>query len=263
MKRLFGAAFGAALFFFAAPGSADTPNLDCGHIPTNPVQGEVTANAAFDCLDEGTQEAVSWTITGNETVTQTELAAGVLHVLGGTPSAFDFDLPAGVERIFALKNDSGATATVQVTGGGGASVEVDDGETFLLHSDGSDVVAIAGGALPERVYDIPLLAFDTPSAGDVLSKIVMDRAITIPADMSGGQCDVDTNPDGTYDIDLTRNGSSVGTISISTGGAATLTTASNAQQIFSAGDVLRFVAPDPSSEASIDGIACTIPATVN
>jgi hypothetical protein len=64
-------------------------------------------------------------------------------VLGGTPGAgFNFDLPANVERLFAVNNDSGQTATVQVTGGAGANVAVSTGTTRILHSDGTDAIAI-------------------------------------------------------------------------------------------------------------------------
>jgi hypothetical protein len=124
-----------------------TPNLNLAHLLNNSDQPEVMVNALADLLDTAFNAARAWTITGNTTATQDQLAEGFLHVLGGTPAgAFDFNLPAAVERNFAVHNDSGQTATVQVTGGGGLSIDVEDGEVLELHSDGTDVLQRGYGA---------------------------------------------------------------------------------------------------------------------
>jgi hypothetical protein len=81
-----------------------TPKLGLPHLQLNSSQPEVPANALANGLDKAGNTKLPWTITGN-TVTQGQLASAAL--LGGTPGAgFNFDLPANVARLFAVKNDS-------------------------------------------------------------------------------------------------------------------------------------------------------------
>ena len=71
-----------------------------------------------------------------------EFFGNVLFSLGGTPSvAFDLILPAAGQHAFAVRNQTGQAVTVRVDAG--ASVAVADGQSRLLHSDGSDVIALA------------------------------------------------------------------------------------------------------------------------
>jgi hypothetical protein len=123
-----------------------TPNLNITEVTESQNQKHITINDGLTKLDEATQDTITFTITGNTTVTATEYTENFAHILGGTPAgAFDFDVPA-TKRTFAVINNSGQTATVQVTGGGGANVAVANSENYILYCDGTDVLAIAGGA---------------------------------------------------------------------------------------------------------------------
>lgn len=124
-----------------------TPNLSITEVTEAQNQKHITINDGLTKLDEATQDTITYTITGNTTVTATEYTENFAHILGGTPAGvFDFDVPA-TKRSFSVINSSGQTATVQVTGGGGANVSVATSENYILYCDGTDVVAIAGGAV--------------------------------------------------------------------------------------------------------------------
>jgi hypothetical protein len=65
-------------------------------------------------------------------------------------------------------------------------------------------------------------------------------------------------------VDVTRNGLSIGTITVATDGALTFATVAGAAVPIAPGDVLRFVADprDTPAETAIAGVAVTIAAEV-
>jgi hypothetical protein len=98
-------------------------------------------------------------------------------------------------------------------------------------------------------------------ASEVLCFYVAADAFTIPANMAGTQVNVGTNPAATFAIDVQKNGSTIGTISISTGGVATLTTTGGTSKSIAAGDVIKFVAPG-SADATIANVAINVKGTL-
>ena len=113
-------------------------------------QKEVTSNALDNLLSNATQKALSVVIAdsagsptdADRTLGDDEFFGHVLFSLSGTPSvAFDLVLPAAGQHGFAVRNQTGQAVTVRV--GAGASVTVADAQSRLLHSDGTDVVALA------------------------------------------------------------------------------------------------------------------------
>lgn len=106
-----------------------------------------------------------------------------------------------------------------------------------------------------RVYDFGMLQMANPGDGDVMGKVILPRAMTLAADFAGGAGDVDTNPAAAFAISVTKNGTEVGTVTVSTTGAFTFATTSSAAVSIAAGDVIRFVA---GNDASIEGIAVTL-----
>ena len=113
-------------------------------------QKEVTSNALDNLLSNATQAILNLVISdgaGSPTLAEQNLSddeffGNFLFLLTGTPSlAFDVVLPTLGEHCFAVVNQSGQTATLRV--GAGASVAVASATTRLLHSDGTDVIALA------------------------------------------------------------------------------------------------------------------------
>lgn len=243
---------------------SQTPVLGVTHLQNNSANPEVVVNAMFDAFEEAFNGNRSWTITGNTTATQAHLGEAHLHVLGGSPAgAFDFNLPAGIPRRFAIRNASGQTATVQVTGGAGANVAVLSGTMLELHSDGTDVRALdsTSGLSTGLAWDFGFnMPGGPPLVDELLGKVMIARDIVVAADMTGSLGHIDTNPTATFVVDVRDDGLSIGTISISTGGVFTFTTVDNTAKAVAAGSVIRFVAPDPV-DATAAGIAVTIAAS--
>ena len=113
-------------------------------------QKEVTSNALDNLLSNATQKPLSITLadaagsptTADRTLSDDEFFGHMLFALSGSPSvAFTLTLPASGNHAFAVRNDSGQTATV--TAGAGATVDVATGTRRILHSDGTDVIALA------------------------------------------------------------------------------------------------------------------------
>jgi len=122
-----------------------TPNLAIVELVASQNQKEVTVNNALAQIDEATQGELDTDATagGSLSLTAGDYTGYFMHLLSGTPGAgFTLNVPA-TKRFFAIRNTSGQTATVQVTGGGGLSVAVATGELALLVSDGADVRAFS------------------------------------------------------------------------------------------------------------------------
>jgi hypothetical protein len=118
-----------------------TPNLAIEHILQSQAQKEVTANEAFDRLDEALNDLTTIDVSaGNTTVSADDFTRNVLLVLTGTPAgALDLTVPAS-KRLFIIQNDCGQD--VAVTTGAGAQV-LTSGQRRLLYGDGTNIVAIA------------------------------------------------------------------------------------------------------------------------
>ena len=113
-------------------------------------QKEVTANALLNLLSDATQKRLAVTISdgagspteADTTLTDDQFFGNFVLDLGGTPSvAFDLTVPASGSHAFAVKNGSGQTATV--TTGVGTTVALATGLTQQMHSDGTDIIALA------------------------------------------------------------------------------------------------------------------------
>jgi hypothetical protein len=98
-----------------------------------------------------------------------------------------------------------------------------------------------------------------PTASQILLDWLFVEATTFADEFAGSRASVGTNPTATFNIDVRKNGSSVGTISISTGGAATFTTTGTTVS-FAAGDLLTLVAPSPA-DATIARLRITLKGT--
>jgi hypothetical protein len=161
-----------------------------------------------------------------------------------------------------VRNNTAQSVTVTVSGQSLTAPEIAAGAAALLSCDGSDVRAEGSGdnaaSLP---YDFGFVKAATPTSSEVIGKVVVPRAVTLPPDFAGASGHVDTNPTATFDIAVTDDGSSIGTISISTGGVFTFTTSGGTAKLVVAGSVIRFVAA-ASTDAGVAGIAATLVGTL-
>lgn len=123
-----------------------------------------------------------------------------------------------------------------------------------LEYDGTDWVPVARGV--GQPYDISCDYPGTPEADEVILRFVATRAYSLNADFAGLQGTIATNPTGSFVLTVKNEGTTIGTITISTGGSYTLATTSGTAKSFAIGEVLTVVAPS-SADATAAGIAFT------
>jgi hypothetical protein len=104
--------------------------------------------------------------------------------------------------------------------------------------------ATARANLGLAAYILSFFFTTTPAASEVLFIHVAGAPFAIPANFSGAlQSAVGTNPTASFALDVQKNGASIGTITVSTGGIVTATTTSGTSKSIAVGDVLKIVAP--------------------
>jgi hypothetical protein len=180
-----------------------------------------------------------------------------LHPVGGSSSTKVFDGTSDGTDTYTLSPEPEGTVLVWVDG----LLETDYSVagTILTFgtapTNGSTIVAwdiVGGGIVP---YDIGVYFPGQPDAGATLLQFVAPRTFTLPANLTGSQGYAGTAPTAQADLDIQKNGSSIGTVSFAaSANTATFTFASEAA--FAAGDRLSVVAPG-SQDASLADISIT------
>lgn len=125
-----------------------TPNLGIDEVAQSSSQKVVVINQGLVDLDNAGNAvgAIDTAAGGTIAVLAAVFNRAVVLQLTGAPvAAFTIEVPANA-RLFAVDNQSGQEATVQVTGGGGVAATVADGAQVLLHSDATDIKAYGGGS---------------------------------------------------------------------------------------------------------------------
>jgi hypothetical protein len=241
-----------------------TNNLNLSQVAAAQNQKEVTINDQAGQIDAALTEVLALEVDNTNAATLSDEHFRRHFFFDIDPDttppdgAVTITVPAIRRGLFALRNNTAQTLTVTVSGQPLTAPEIAAGEAALLSCDGFDVRAEGGGenaaSLP---YDFGFVKAATPTSAEVIGKVVIPRDITLPADFSGASGHVDTNPTATFDIDVTDDGASIGTISIATGGVFTFATAGSTAKAVTAGSVVRFVAP-ASTDATVAGIAATL-----
>ena len=147
--------------------------------------------------------------------------------------------------------------TTEVIGGAITFVlegTVNQGKQFVLSTTGAITTGSTSLTFTElATYNPPFQASSffsgTPDVSITMFEMLFTFAVDMPDDFAGSYGRVGTNPSGTTDLDVQKNSSSIGTISISSGGAFTFSTTGGATS-FAAGDRISIVTP-----ANLNGLA--------
>jgi len=124
-----------------------TPNLAITHILQSQAQKEVTANAAFDALDNSANRALSLDLGDADLTLIADQANrnGLIIFTGALTAVRTVTLPANHRRLAVRNATSGGFPLTAKYPGGGASVAVAPDTTALLQGDGVDLLGVAGG----------------------------------------------------------------------------------------------------------------------
>lgn len=119
---------------------------------------------------------------------------------------------------------------------------------------------LPGGGGGSNYYDVQAGFEATPTSSEVVTTAVIVRAVTFPANFSGAAGTIATNPTATMVLSVKDDGTEIGQVSISTGGAFTFTTTSGTSKVVAAGSILTLVGPG-TADATAAGCAITFAGT--
>lgn len=238
---------------------SNSPILAIPEIGPTQTNKYLTHNDAIALLEASTNAIFTNASVGAGPVALTEAQATqhFVYVFSGASGNFNVEFPATInsnnaKRVFAVRNsDTADTMTVKASSGTGGEVEVPPVSSAIIYQDFEDMYAISVGTTAPESYDLGVYIPDNPNDGAEVLKFIAVRAFTLADDFVGSRAHVGTNPTSTAVFTVLKNGASVGTISISTVGAATFVTSGGATS-FAAGDRLSMTAPSPQDATLAD-----------
>ena len=253
-------------------------HLVIGEMSASQANKYLTVNNAIAALENAiTSIYVDTNVAGSSNaiaLTEAQFLGNMAFKFSGAGAAFTVttqgqnSLTTITDRIFIVWNaDTTYACTVQ-SDDTGTTVSIPAGGTAVLLQIGDDVTKIAetAGSIPTTAvtpYDISVFNASTLTASQIIANIEVARSITIPDDFAGSQCYVGTLPsDGNWVISIAKNGSTIGNVTITTGGTITFSTTGMSAETLVAGDRLTFTGPaTPDSTGANIGI--TIAATTD
>lgn len=236
-----------------------TPNLNITEVTANQTQKEVTINDAITALDNAGNSTVDKSMTaGNVLLTSAEFRGYVRFNATGTPgTARTLSFPASIKRLVGVTNNSDSQVTVQVTGAPGTTVVLVPGAKSLVYVDGTNVISLGGGAGPGDPIDFGFYIGGGVTDEDRTWTFVAVRAFQLPASLTLSKAYAATpqTTGSNMDLDVYKNGVSVGTIRFATTANTASFIAASATS-FAAGD--RLSIHTPVSLQALAGISITL-----
>jgi hypothetical protein len=149
-----------------------TPNLAIEHILPSQAQKEVTANEAFDALDQAIAGLLEIDVSTGGTITLDPAAALACKMLRltGTLTADAEVVVRNNRKPYFVHNATVGGFVVIIRTSAGAGIAVDSGlhDTAVVYCDGTDVIAISiGNAGGDDIgpYDVGVYFSGQPGAG--------------------------------------------------------------------------------------------------
>lgn len=244
-----------------------TPILAIPQVDQTQNNKYLTINDLIGLFEQALNKLKDSNTTGNLVLTESDYTRFGVFKARGRAAAFDITFPntggniTTRERIFWVWNaDTTYTATVKAASTPGTTVVLVPGQIALCYQNGVDTVALLTSTAGSNPFD---LGFFTPGSLTATQKMlifIFDRTVVFAGNFVGSKFRNGTNPTATAVLDVQKNGSSVGSISINTSGVATFTTTAGAAQTFNAGDYLSVLAPG-SPDATLADVSVTFQGT--
>lgn len=213
-------------------------------------------NTYKDAMDNNLR-VISALLAGSVISRTTPLpGSGVLGAIYIVPDA----APSNANEIAIWDGPPGSEAWVYLAPRKGWHLYVDDVDQNVQW-DGSAWVVFAGAGGAGGSYDLRYGFKATPTAGLILDTIMVPRGITIPANMVGSLGKVFVLPTATFVMTLRDDGTTIGSISVSTTGVFTFTTVGGTEKIVAVGSELALHAP-AVADATIQDLTLTFLANI-
>lgn len=198
-------------------------------------------------FEEGQQTVIRYRVNGGSWVSST-YAPGVTTATIATgataPDTVEWELYSardGLESIARWQFTSGASAGSSTSPDTGGSEPPDTTPPYVTPVDGVTILFPFGESIGTYPIDVPVTF-----------------AMRLADDFAGSNADVRTNPSGTVDFTVQRNGSTIGSVSISAAGVATFTTTGAAVDLV-AGDTVS-ITPPGTIDATLKGVTISLAA---
>lgn len=117
-----------------------------------------------------------------------------------------------------------------------------------------DMLEPAVTALVGRPYDIRTGFLATPTANQVLDRIMVPRTLTLPANLAGSAGAIVTWPGSSLVLTLKDDGVTIGTVTISTAGVFAFATTNGTAKTVAAGSLLTLTAPAVAVTNAADAV---------
>lgn len=228
-----------------------SPNLLLDHIAASQAQKEVTANAAFDGLDQALCGILVKAMADADTTLSSAefLTAMYLRLTGTLTAPRNLVVPASCKP-FMVENATTGGFAVTVKTAGGTGVTVNAGLRKLLYDDSMNVLLVAEASV-NAPYDVGGSLAGQPGAGATILRYPLPRPVRFPAGLPGSKGVVGTAPSAGVSFSLKKNGVQFATMSFA-GSATTATFTAASDTDFALGDVLTVTAPNPADSALAD-----------
>lgn len=169
---------------------------------------------------------------------------------------------AQVTKLAGIEPDADVSPTPLTNDQIATAVEAASDSNTFTDADHSKLGGIAAGAEVNIAdidfYDLGMDFLGVPADGQIIARWVVLREITMAADFTGAAGNILTNPTATLAIDIKDDGTTIGTVSISSAGAFTFTTVSGTAKVVAAGSVVTATAPGTADTTGSD-IVFTLP----
>jgi hypothetical protein len=247
-------------------------NLELAQVAAAQNQKEVTINDQAGQLDAAlTEQFVADVSAGNVALTAEQYRRAIHIKATGAATAGRTVTLQAIRKLSVISNFSTTDSVDFILGSATITLEPAEDATSpamaLVYTDGtanglfavsSGIGSGGGGAL----YDLGFYySGGPPGSSELMFKWVATRDLELAADMAGSFGDIGTNPTAQFDMDVTQDGASIGTISVATDGTFTFTTTGGTAKQIAAGEVLEIVAP-AAADATAADIALTLAATI-
>lgn len=117
-------------------------------------------------------------------------------------------------------------------------------------------------ASPSGSYNVAIELLGQPAGSSAtLALFVFTETVNFAANFGGSVGTVGTNPTGSQTYTVKKNGSTIGTVTISTGGVVGFTTSGGATESFASGDELTLIGTSGSADATLADVSITLQGT--
>ncbi len=181
-----------------------------------------------------------------------------MEITGAPSQAFTVRHPA-LPHLFIVNNTTGQDATFEIPTSGATEAIVEAGASNILYTSATGVIKVLADTRVQKAQ-IDAQFWGRPDASEVIGRSIISYETVLAVGMPESFGKVTTNPTASFDIDVQRNGTSIGTITVDTGGAFTFATDGGVPRTIFAGNEVTFHAP-ATVDATIKDIRFAIAGT--